>query len=144
MTDVTTNYGKHSSVIAIEKFQAIDKTGGNKNPVNADSSADVNVTQKIETTSSAEQLLVKSENKEQDKKIDKEELKQAVASLNQYVQTFERKLDFQLDRESGVTIIKVYDVTNDKLIRQIPNEEAITLAQHLNQQDPPHLFSAQV
>jgi len=141
MTDVSNNLGNSLPVQEIVKIQAMGKEGENKRPVTANSSnADVNVTHEIESTNPAE--LMKEESEE--KQVDKEELQQAVASLNQYVQTFERKLDFQLDEESGVTVIKVYDADDEKLIRQIPNEEALTLAQHLNQQDPPQLFSAQV
>jgi len=141
MTDVSTNYGKNLSMQEVEKIQAIDKKEGSNQPPNtASSNTDVSVTQKNETPIAVEQI----EEKNEQKQIDKEALERAVASLNQYVQTFERKLDFQLDEESGVTIIRVYDASDDKLIRQIPNEEALTLAQHLNQQDPPQLFSAQV
>ena len=139
MTDVSTNYGKSLPVQEVVQIKAMGKDGEHKKPTTS-SNADVNVTQQIESTKPAEQMKEKSE----EQKIEKEQLEQAVASLNQYVQTFERKLDFKLDEESGVTVIKVFDAKDEKLIRQIPNEEALTLAQHLNQQDPPQLFSAQV
>ena len=73
-----------------------------------------------------------------------EELELAVAKLNDYVQNTERKLNFQLDEEAGVTIIRVFDRQSDELIRQIPTEEAVSLAQKLNQEEPLLLFSAQV
>lgn len=73
-----------------------------------------------------------------------EELELAVAKLNDYVQLTERKLNFQVDEESGMTIIRVYDKQSDELIRQIPGEEVVSLAQKLNQEEPLMLFSAQV
>ena len=73
-----------------------------------------------------------------------EELELAVAKLNDYVQNTERKLNFQLDDEAGITIIRVYDKQSEELIRQIPSEEAVSLAQKLNQEEPLMLFSAQV
>ena len=73
-----------------------------------------------------------------------EELEQAVAKLNDYVQNTERKLNFQLDEDAGFTIIRVFDKATDELIRQIPNEEAVSLAQKLNEEEPLLLFSAQV
>lgn len=73
-----------------------------------------------------------------------EELEQAVATLNDYVQNTERKLNFQLDEDAGLTIIRVFDKQTDELIRQIPNEEAVSLAQKLNEEEPLLLFSAQV
>jgi len=40
--------------------------------------------------------------------------------------------------------VRVYDKVSEELIRQFPNEEALTLAQRLNQDEPLLLFSAQV
>jgi flagellar protein FlaG len=74
----------------------------------------------------------------------KEEIKEAVAKLQDYVQSIERNLDFELDEESGITIIRVYDATSSELIRQIPGDDAVSLAQKLNQEEPLTLFSAQV
>lgn len=74
-----------------------------------------------------------------DKKIE-----QAVAQLNDYVQNSERKLKFQVDEQSGKTVVQVFDKHSDELIRQIPNEEALALAQKLNLEEPLLLFSAQV
>ncbi|WP_320822706.1 flagellar protein FlaG [Reinekea sp.] len=71
-------------------------------------------------------------------------LNKAVTQLNDYVQSTERKLEFQVDNDSGQTVVKVYDKISEELIRQIPNEEALTLAQRLNQDEPLMLFSAQV
>lgn len=76
--------------------------------------------------------------------ISEEQVKDAVSKLNEYVQSTERTLDFQLDEDSGKTIIKVYDKASEELIRQIPNELALELAQNLNDEEPSLLFSAQV
>lgn len=79
-----------------------------------------------------------------DEKIDLSSVENAVAKLNDYVQNSERKLEFQIDDDSGETIVRVYDKSSEELIRQIPNEEALELAQKLNQEEPLMLFSAQV
>ena len=89
----------------------------------------------------------------QNQSVDKEQkaneveeagVKEAVAQLNDYVQNMERKLQFQMDEDSGLTVIKVYDKQSDEIIRQIPSEEAVTLARNLNESEPLVLFSAQV
>ena len=72
------------------------------------------------------------------------ELTAAVDKLNSYVQSVQRTLDFQLDEDSGKTIIRVYDKESEELIRQIPGELAVELAQKLNEEEPLLLFSAQV
>lgn len=76
--------------------------------------------------------------------VSKEQVKEAVSKLNDYVQSTERTLDFQLDEDSGQTVIKVFDKQSSELIRQIPDELALTLAQKLNDEEPSLLFSAQV
>lgn len=68
----------------------------------------------------------------------------AVAKLNDYVQNTERKLEFQVDDDSGETVVKVFDKGSQELIRQIPNEEALALSQRLNMEEPLMLFSAKV
>jgi|TARA_B100001063_G_scaffold116739_1_gene108999 flagellar protein FlaG len=76
--------------------------------------------------------------------VSKEQMKDAVSKLNDYVQSTERTLDFKMDEDSGKTVIKVYDTLSAELIRQIPNELALELAQNLNDEEPSLLFSAQV
>lgn len=76
--------------------------------------------------------------------ISDEQVKDAVSKLNEYVQSTERTLDFQMDEDSGRTVIKVFDKASSELIRQIPNELALELAQNLNDDEPSLLFSAQV
>lgn len=72
------------------------------------------------------------------------EVREAVSKLNEYVQKTQRDLDFQLDEDSGKTVIRVYDRHSEQLVRQIPDEVALELAKKLNTDEPSLLFSAQV
>ncbi|TNC90170.1 MAG: flagellar biosynthesis protein FlaG [Thalassolituus sp.] len=76
--------------------------------------------------------------------VNPEKVREAVSRINEYVQQTERTLDFQLDEASGKTVISVYDKASAELIRQIPSELALELAQKLNDEEPSLLFSAQV
>lgn len=60
--------------------------------------------------------------------IDSSQLQKAISKLNDYVQSSQRKLSFSVSADTGQTVIKVFDVETDKLIRQIPSEDAIKLA----------------
>jgi len=73
-----------------------------------------------------------------------EQVEQAVAKLNDYVQQSERKLEFKVDDDSGQTVVRVFNKGSDELIRQIPNEEALELAKRLSLEEPLVVFSAQV
>jgi flagellar protein FlaG len=68
--------------------------------------------------------------KEKDTK-NPEDLKQAVSQLNDYVQNIQRNLQFNIDKESGVMVVKVIDTKSEKVIRQIPAEETLKLARSL-------------
>jgi flagellar protein FlaG len=73
--------------------------------------------------------------KTEDKSVDNEKVTQAVTKLNDYVQNVQRNLQFNIDQESGVMVVKVVEANTDKVIRQIPNEETLRLARNLVEQD---------
>ncbi|CCK75380.1 Uncharacterized flagellar protein [Oleispira antarctica RB-8] len=102
----------------------------------------VAATGKIESTNVSGNGL--PQNVEKIAEVSNEQMRDAVSKLNDYVQSTERTLDFQMDEDSGKTVIKVFDKTSSELIRQIPNELALELAQNLNDDEPSLLFSAQV
>lgn len=56
-------------------------------------------------------------------------LEAAVSKLNDYVQSIRRTLSFSIEESTGRTVIKVYDAETEELIRQIPPEETIRLAE---------------
>lgn len=58
-----------------------------------------------------------------------DQLKEAVSKLNDYTQSISRKLSFSIEESTGRTVIKVYDAETDELIRQIPPEETLRLAE---------------
>ena len=60
-----------------------------------------------------------------------DDLKQAVSKLNDYVQNMQRDLQFNIDKESGIMVVKVIDTKSEKVIRQIPTEETLKLARSL-------------
>jgi len=67
----------------------------------------------------------------------------AVAQMNEYIQSTQRDLSFTYDPGSGETVVKVLDRTTQEVIRQIPDEIFLRLAQRLDPEEPLQLFSAQ-
>ena len=57
----------------------------------------------------------------------------AVQQLNDYVQSFQRDLEFSLDETSGRSVVRVVDTSTQELIRQIPNDVALRLARNLKE-----------
>lgn len=76
---------------------------------------------------------------EKDAKISVE---QAVTEINEYVQSVQRDLHFSVDEDSGLTVIRVRDKESGELIRQIPEDIFLSLAQNLKDNQPIHLFDA--
>lgn len=60
-----------------------------------------------------------------------EDVTAAVSELNDYARNINRQLEFILDKEINQVIVRVYNADNEELIRQIPSEEALTLARRL-------------
>lgn len=60
-------------------------------------------------------------------------LEQAVSSIEGFVQKITRDLDFSLDDSTGRMVVKVTDRVSGDVVRQIPSEEALRLAENLEQ-----------
>lgn len=55
-------------------------------------------------------------------------VERAVKQIKAFLSSSQRQLDFQLDDNSGRTIISVVNPETGELIRQIPSEEVLRLA----------------
>ena len=63
--------------------------------------------------------------------LNEQNLDQAIAKINQYVQQVQRDLQFSVDDESGKTVIKVIDSESKEIIRQIPEEIILRVAESI-------------
>jgi len=73
--------------------------------------------------------------------VDEEALGKAVQQLNENEQVVQHEIRFNIDKDSGKTVIKVTNLATDEVIRQIPNEEALVFARKLNEGADLKLFS---
>ena len=72
-----------------------------------------------------------------------DKVEEAVAKLNDFVQSTLWDLEFATDGESGRMIVTVKNQDTGEVIRQIPEEVVLRLARNLNAEEPLRLFSAQ-
>lgn len=86
----------------------------------------------------------KAERLQERNEAQREDLDQAVSQLNDFVQNVQRDLQFEVDNEMGQTIVKVVDQQTQEVIRQIPDEVALRLAEKLQQDEPLTLFNIKV
>lgn len=62
---------------------------------------------------------------------DAERVKAAAQQLDSYLKSSGRSLEFRVDEKSGRVVVKVHDSATGEVIRQIPNEETLRLAESL-------------
>ena len=64
--------------------------------------------------------------------VDKAQVEVAAVALKEFAQSVRRDLDFSVDDGSGQVVVKVTDSNSGDVIRQIPSEEALQLAENLS------------
>ena len=94
--------------------------------------------------SSAEVSQIGAEKSSQTQEQKDKQLEGAVTKLNDYIQNVQRDLEFQTDDSSGKTVITVVDRQTSEVVRQIPDDVALKLAQDLQQDEPLSLFNIKV
>lgn len=73
----------------------------------------------------------------------REQVLAAVTDMQDFVQATHHNIQFQLDENSGRMLVKVTERDTGEVIRQIPSEEAVRLAESLSEIRS-LLFSAEV
>jgi len=61
-----------------------------------------------------------------------EKVESAVSRISDFVQNFQRDIQFSIDKESDRLVVKVVDSETQEVIRQIPSEETLRLVEHLD------------
>lgn len=61
-----------------------------------------------------------------------EQVKDAAQQIEQFTQNIAQNLKFSVDEDTGKTVVKIVDSQTQEVIRQIPSEEAISIARTLD------------
>ena len=59
---------------------------------------------------------------------DREELENAVKQVNDFLKPINNSIQFNVDDDTGKTIVKVIDLATKDVIRQFPSEEMLAIA----------------
>ncbi|MCU7921797.1 MAG: flagellar protein FlaG [Candidatus Thiodiazotropha sp. (ex Dulcina madagascariensis)] len=65
--------------------------------------------------------------------VSKQEVEAAVDQMKDFAQVMSRQLQFDVDDESGRTVVRVIDKDSGDVIRQIPSDEVLALARHMRE-----------
>lgn len=67
------------------------------------------------------------------KTLSQTELEYILKEMNQFIQIFNSKIAFELDKETGKTILKIIDSQTNEVIRQIPPEEFLRISKRISE-----------
>ncbi|EWC42527.1 flagellar biosynthesis protein FlaG [Pseudomonas stutzeri] len=62
-----------------------------------------------------------------------EDVGEAVKRIRTQVQSLQRNLDFSVDDSTGQVVVRVVDGDSGKVVRQIPSEDILRLAERLDE-----------
>lgn len=63
---------------------------------------------------------------------DAQAVQKAAESINEFIKSTSRNLQFSVDEETGIVVVKVVDQETGDVIRQIPGEETLAIAKNLD------------
>jgi flagellar protein FlaG len=63
--------------------------------------------------------------------VPKKSVEAAVEQMKDFAQVLTRQLQFDVDEDSGKTVVRVLDKDSGEMIRQIPSDEILALASHM-------------
>jgi len=69
----------------------------------------------------------------EDRSLTVEEVDYAVEVINNTMSLFNRSLNFQVDTESGRTVISIIDNDTNETVKQIPSEDLLKLITHMEE-----------
>ena len=86
---------------------------------------------KVQTTA-VDKPAVASSSQVDTGKSPEQQLKDALVKLNNTVQKTQPQLEFSVDEETDLHVVKLIDKDNGEIIRQFPSKEAIELAKSID------------
>lgn len=96
----------------------------------------------LQTTRLAKNEVEASKTLAADTEVDRDTLETAVSNMQDFTQNIQRNLNFTISENTGRTIVEVTDSASGEVIRQLPTEEALRLAESLDEMRS-LLFTAQ-
>lgn len=112
-------------------------TEGGKSLPQIDGRVPSNAVRNESTVNKPEPVAPVSDNAVDIQKVDlnnsEQNINSQIKELQEFNQNINRSLQFKVDEELGVTIVRVVDKDTDELIRQFPPEELLNLSKRLKE-----------
>ena len=113
--------------------------------IEALANAKVEDTNGVESVQAVAEKSIVAKKAEDSQNDDNQEVLENVASnLQEFVNLIDKELKFTVDTDTGRQVVTVKDGTSGEIIRQIPSEEVLKLAQNLAKRQKKHIASAAI
>ncbi|MDY0249512.1 MAG: flagellar protein FlaG [Pseudomonas sp.] len=132
--DIKTEY-RLPPAITVGDVKVPAQTVGNKVPLNEKTTA-------LQAATKPENDVAPLDTAVKDAKAERDTLETAVSNLQDFTQNIQRNLNFSINESTGRTVVEVTDRVSGEVIRQLPTEEALRLAESLDEMRS-LLFTAQ-
>ena len=66
--------------------------------------------------------------------VQQADVNEAVTIINDRFQKLQRNLEFSVEEDTGMVLVKVFDTETEELVRQIPAEQVVKMAQFVQEQ----------
>lgn len=109
----------------ISAIGGLSQSGAAARPVRADSA------QQIDSMRTATLVQAGKPLPDSQQAQGREPMEEVVSSIKAFAQSIQRNLDFSLDDSTGRVVVKVTDAVSGDVIRQIPSEDALRLAESM-------------
>ena len=108
--------------------------GATPRPVAAEApSAEIRQARSSAQNSSAAPVITEqSVTQTQKVEANRQELEDAVKQVNDFLKPINNSIQFNLDDDTGKTIVKVIDLATKDIIRQFPSEEMLSIAKAID------------
>lgn len=108
--------------------------GAAARPVAADATlADLRQTRDAQVSDAASVQTQQAVNQtNQSESVNSEQLEDAVKAVNDFLKPLNNSLQFNIDDDTGKTIVKVVDSSTNEVIKQFPSEEMLAIAKAID------------
>jgi len=95
--------------------------------------ADVRQARAVQNSSSTPVQTAQAVEQTQKVEPSRQQVEEAAKTVNEFLKPINNSINFSLDEDTGITVVKVIDVTTKEVIRQIPSEEMLVIAKAIDQ-----------
>ena len=118
---------QHSESVRLQRGQ----------PVVQNQNQPTNVVQQVQENTAPERHVAAASGQElpldqAEERASVQQVESAVSKISDFVQNFQRDLQFSIDKDSDRLVVKVVDSETQEVIRQIPSEEMLRIARSLD------------